>query len=148
MVATTKWWIHKKSYFQLIPILGINWKGLTIVECMHYDNRSGVLFFSYIMWQSLPSHLTPCAVKPQRKFAHSSHQFSPLNVCTLKVCALEYLISRGLSSEEGVRSTGGFLGALKSMRGLLSITAGAGIGLFADLKAWIKKHCNQIHDLI
>lgn len=73
----------------------------------------------------LPSHLTPWAVKPQRKLAQSSHQFSPLNVCTLKLCALEYLFTRGLSSRVGVSSTAFLIGSGSSMfSGLLMISDG------------------------
>lgn len=59
--------------------------------------------------QLLPSHFTPCAVKPHKKLAHSSHQFKPLNVWTLNECDFVYLDSRGLSSGVGVRSKFSFL---------------------------------------
>lgn len=91
---------------------------------------------------SLPSHFTPCAVNPHRKLAQSSHQFNPLNVWVLKLCDLEYLMSSGLSSDEGVRSNTGFLGALMSMASLLSTFAGDTMGLFVVLKY---KYCYNIY---
>lgn len=77
----------------------------------------------------VPSHLTPCAVNPHKKLAHNSHQFRPLNVCTLKLCDFEYLFTNGLSSIVGVSSRTFFTSSV-----LISGLVMVGLDLFEALR--------------
>lgn len=111
-----------------------------ITKCAAFIKILSIYFIDYKKYVNilrsdvLPSHLTPCAVKPQRKLAHSSHQFSPLNVCNLKLCAFRYLNSNGLSSSIGVRSNV-FLTSLSTSTILFSFLWKIGLDLLDALES-------------